>query len=186
MKDKDIIELCLLKDEKAIDEIGNKYGSYLRTIAYNIISNNLDVEEIINDSYLIAWEKIPFDKPLNLKYYLAKIVRNLSFKRIEYLNAMKRNSELNVILSEIEDFVSDESSNVEKAILISEVTNVINSFLDTLSSIECSIFIARYYYFMSIKDISVKYNTSERKVKYCISKIKKKLRKIFEKEGYIK
>ena len=87
MEDTQIVALFFARSEEAISETSKKYGRYLKTIAGNVLPSSEDVEEILNDVYLAAWNSIPPNRPPVLKYYLSRIVRNLSFKRIEYLTA---------------------------------------------------------------------------------------------------
>lgn len=90
MEDTQIVELFFSRSEEAISETSRKYGSYLRTIAHNVLPDSQDVEEVVNDVYLAAWNSIPPKCPPVLKYYLSRVARNLSFKRVEYLTAEKR------------------------------------------------------------------------------------------------
>ena len=89
MEDNQIIELFWNRDEKAISETGRKYGSYCQSIAFNILHNNEDSEECVNDTWLKAWDSIPPQRPSNLRLFLAKITRNLSFNRYNANTAKK-------------------------------------------------------------------------------------------------
>ena len=59
MEDTQIVELFFSRSEEAISETSRKYGSYLRTIAHNVLPDSQDVEEVVNDVYLAAWNSIP-------------------------------------------------------------------------------------------------------------------------------
>jgi RNA polymerase sigma-70 factor (ECF subfamily) len=61
----------------------------------------------------------------------------------------------------------------------------LNAFLGTLDRRTCAIFVARYYYAVSLKDLARQYAFSERQIKYMLEKTRKKLRKYLEKEGAI-
>lgn len=93
MDDKQIVDLFFNRDERAIKETDKKYGKLCLRIADNILSNREDAEECVNDAYLAAWKKIPPECPGNLSAFISKIVRNLSLKRLEFLNAKKRSAE---------------------------------------------------------------------------------------------
>ena len=54
MEDCEIIGLFLDRSEDAIRAAAQKYGSYCRTIAGNILGNWQDVEECLNDTWLAA------------------------------------------------------------------------------------------------------------------------------------
>ena len=87
MEDPDIISLFFDRNETAIAMTKQKYESYLRTIAYNILHNNEDCEESLNDTYLAAWNTIPPQKPEVLSAYLAKLTRRIS------IDIFRRNKE---------------------------------------------------------------------------------------------
>lgn len=46
MEDKEIVDLYWARQEQAIEETERKYGRYLRSIAYHILNNTEDTEEI--------------------------------------------------------------------------------------------------------------------------------------------
>ena len=73
MEDTQIVELFFSRSEEAISETSRKYGSYLRTIAHNVLPDSQDVEEVVNDVYLAAWNSIPPKCPPVLKYYLSRV-----------------------------------------------------------------------------------------------------------------
>ena len=76
MDDKHIIDLYNQRNEKAISETADKYGSFLYSIAYNLTSIHEDSEEIVNDTYLNTWNSIPPSNPSSLRAYLGRITRN--------------------------------------------------------------------------------------------------------------
>ena len=59
MNDKDIIQLYLNRDQRALSATAKKYGKYCTSIAKNILGNNEDAEECVNDTYLSTWNSIP-------------------------------------------------------------------------------------------------------------------------------
>ena len=46
MNDKDIIQLYLNRDQRALSATAKKYGKYCTSIAKNILGNNEDAEEL--------------------------------------------------------------------------------------------------------------------------------------------
>jgi RNA polymerase sigma-70 factor (ECF subfamily) len=59
MQDKQIIELYFNRDETAIAITTEKYGNYMFKIAFNILGDEEDVNEVLNDTYLSVWNSIP-------------------------------------------------------------------------------------------------------------------------------
>ena len=90
MEDKSIIELYFARNEQAINETSAKYGKLCYSIAHNILNNNEDTEECVNDTYLALWNTIPPAHPENLLPYIYKIVRNISFDKLDFSLREKR------------------------------------------------------------------------------------------------
>lgn len=84
MEDLQIIELFFQRSEEAVSQTDRKYGRFLRSVAGRILSIPEDSEEVVNDTYLVAWNKIPPEVPKALKYYLSRITRNLALSRFDY------------------------------------------------------------------------------------------------------
>ena len=80
MEDLQIIELFFQRSEEAVSQTDRKYGRFLRSVAGRILSIPEDSEEVVNDTYLVAWNKIPPEVPKALKYYLSRITRNLALR----------------------------------------------------------------------------------------------------------
>lgn len=183
MDDTQIIELYFGRSESAIWETAKKYGAYLNQISYQILRCREDTEEIVEDTYLAAWNTIPPTRPLVLRHFLSRITRNLSFNRLDYLTAKQRNRHMAVLLSELEDCVEDTGQNPEEQYQTREIAKVINRFLKNLSTEECRIFLCRYFYSMTIPEIAEKYGLKQRTVKYRLNLLRKSLKMQLEKEG---
>lgn len=83
MDEKGIMRLYFDRNERAIDETSRKYGKYCFSIAHNILSNREDAEEIVNDTYLDAWNSIPPHRPNSLALFLRKITLQTLIKQIQ-------------------------------------------------------------------------------------------------------
>ena len=183
MEDTQIVALFFSRSEEAVSETSKKYGSYLKTIARNILPSPEDAEEIVNDVYLAVWESIPPKHPTMLKYYLSRIARNLCFKRIEYLAAGKRGGNAEVLLSELEECIPDPCRNMDEILEAKELGRQLNHFLGTMDSCDRRLFLSRYYYAMTAPELAEKYGCSERQVKYRLGKMRKELKHTLQKEG---
>ena len=94
MEDKDIIDLYFARNESALEETSKKYEAGLTHISKNILKDVHEAGECFNDTLLAAWNHIPPERPDNLFAYLAKMVRYISFGRLDYHNAQKRSANL--------------------------------------------------------------------------------------------
>lgn len=185
MHDDKIVSLYFARDEAAIRETEKKYGKYLSKIAYNILYNTEDCRESVNDTYLSAWKSIPPQKPDVLSAYLAKITRRISIDILRRKNRGKRfPSEYMVSLSELEETLSG-SNATEEEIDTRLLADSINRYLKTLPVEARDIFIGRYYFTDSIKDIAAYSHMSEAKVKSLLYRTRNKLRLYLEKEGFL-
>lgn len=180
MEDSRIIELYFARDEAAISLTNQKYGRYLKSIAYNILQNEEDSDECVNDTYINAWNSIPPKKPNRLQTYLGKITRNISLNLIEKHNALKRgNNQVSLALDELSECIPNNDNAFEDA----ELTELINRFLRSLSSEACKVFVLRYWYVYSSAEISQLCKISESNVNVSLFRTRKKLKAFLEKEG---
>ena len=183
MDDTQIIDLYFGRCESAISETARKYGAYLNQVSYNILRCREDTQEVVEDTYLAAWNRIPPTRPLALKHFLCRITRNLSFNRLDYLTAGQRNSHMAVLLSELEECLEDPGQNPEQQFQSREAVKTINRFLKSLSEEDCRIFLCRYYYSMTLPEIAEKCALKQRTIKYRLGLLRKSLKKQLEKEG---
>ena len=130
MDDKQIIRLFFERSEQAITELSQKYGDLCMKIARSILNDHQDAEECVNDAYLGAWNSIPPQSPDPLRAYICRIVRNRSLKKLRANTAIKRGSQFEVSLSELEDCIPDNS--MDEQLSISELSAQINAFLAAL------------------------------------------------------
>ncbi|MDE7297814.1 MAG: RNA polymerase sigma factor [Lachnospiraceae bacterium] len=185
MDNEKIVELYLLRDESAITETAEKYGSRLRALALGITADRQIAEECENDTYLEAWNSIPPHEPRSYLYaFLARITRHIALNCCRERSRLKRSALLCELSSEVEQCIpapDDTECRLESIAL----GKAINSFLGTLAEEKRNVFLRRYWYFDSVADISRRYSLSQSKVKTMLFRIRNQLREYLEKEGYI-
>ena len=183
MEDDQIIGLYWERSEAAISETAKKYGRYCRRIAFNILQNDTDSEECVNDAYLRAWNVIPPHRPNSLSAYLGKITRNLSLNRYRHNTAQKRGLwQTSAILDELEDCVPA-PGDVEQIVDDIVLVEVLNRFLAALPEDSRKVFMRRYWYFNSVKEIAKGFGMSESRVKMTLLRARNSLKAQLEKEG---
>lgn len=175
MDDKEIIQMFRDRDENALAVISKKYGPYCFAIARNILGNQEDAEECVSDAYLNLWNSIPPAEPEALSVYLGKIVRNLSFNLYKKKKAKKRGyGQIPVVLDELSELISNTStaeSQWNEKLLIESI----NEFLAVLPEKKRTIFVLRYWYSYSIKEIAQKFGMPENTVTVQLKRTRKKL-----------
>jgi RNA polymerase sigma factor (sigma-70 family) len=183
LHDSEIIDLFFERSDQAIVELSKKYGALCRKVSQNILNNVLDAEECVNDAFLGAWNTIPPQRPNPLRTYICRIVRNLSIKKYHANTSMKRNSFYDVALDELEECLPS-PVNVEKELAAKELTDLLDSFLDTLDKGNRILFMRRYWYSDSISDIASGLQISKNSVTVRLFRIREKLKKYLREEGF--
>ena len=182
MEDLEIVALFLDRSENAIKEADLKYGRYCYSIANRILNNEEDAKEVVNDTYLKAWNTIPPNEPDPLSAYLGMISRQTAINKYKERNREKRGGGLvNKALDELAYCIpeSRECDIVDKMFL----GKVMNAFLDALPKKTRMIFMRRYWYMDSIFQIASSFNMSESSVKMTLLRTRSKLKKYLKEEG---
>lgn len=183
MKDIEIVELYWNRDETAITATANTYSSYCYSIAYNILNNKEDAEECINDTWLGAWNSIPPQRPEQLSTYLGKLTRNFALNRYKLQNAQKRcANQVALALSELDGCIPSQQ-NIEQVLDEMALVSALNKFLYAQPRTERNIFVGRYWYLYSIRELAEGYRMRESKVTSLLYRMRKKLKLHLEKEG---
>lgn len=182
MEDNQIIELYWQRSESAIAETAKKYGKLCRHIAMNIVGNLSDAEECENDTYVATWNAIPPTRPNVFSSFLTKIVRNIALNRYEYNKAQKRNNEFDLVLDELESCVAGKST-VESAYEEGMLATMLDEFLEQLPKEKRVMFVRRYWYSDTVKDIAKRLQISESKVKTTLFRTRNELQDFLAARG---
>ena len=177
IQDGEIIKLFFERSEQAIRELETKYGHACFKLSFNILGNRQDAEECVNDAYLGVWNAIPPAKPDPLLSYVLKIVRNLSLKKYWKERAEKRNSAYTISIHEIELFIATPNT-TESEIDARELAKMIEEFLDMQTTENRVIFMRRYWFSDSYKDIANQIGLSEKAVSVRLTRIRRNLREL--------
>lgn len=185
MQDENIVALYWQRDEAAIRETEQKYGTYLTKIAYNILANVEDSQESVNDTYLKAWNSMPPHWPSVLSTYLGKITRQVSIDIFRKRSSAKRKtSAYAVSLSELESCVSGGDTTGEDVDL-HLLAEAISAYLRTVSPEARNTFVVRYYFMDSLRELAEDFSMSESKVKSLLYRTRMGLKTYLEKEGFV-
>ena len=185
MEDNKIVDLYWMRNENAISETAAKYGKYCYAIAYNILGHAEDAKESVNDTYLGAWNAMPPHRPTVLRTFLGKIARRVSLKRWRDGSREKRGGgEVALALDELSECVPSKAS-VEEEIIAAELAETLNRFVSGLPDTERQVFICRYWYLDSIKDIAKRHGVSQGCIKTNLCRNRKKLYRILKREVLI-
>ncbi len=176
-----IIDLLYKRDEEALVYIKQLYGVGIKDIAYNLLKNREDAEEVLSDTLMTVWNNVPPDNPVNLPGYIFKAARNNALETYRK-NHRKKRSAVTVCIDELEDCAGGDD--VESQIEEKHLSALIDSFLSGLDTESRRIFICRYFYNMEYKEIANRYGMGLSRVKMSVKRTKDKLKEFLQKEGY--
>ena len=183
MEDEQILDLYFSRSEQAIGETAVKYGPYCHSIAFHVLENMEDAEECVSDTWLSAWNAIPPKRPSPFSAVLGRITRNLSIDRWRRNRAMKRGGcQVELALEELKDCVSGAGS-LESDLIRRETLGAVNRFLGELNTVERNVFLCRYWYLESSREIGEHTGFSQAKVRSMLHRIRGRLDTYLEKEG---
>lgn len=185
MDDSEIIELFLARDEKALSASSEKFGTYCKTIARNILKNEEEADECVNAVYLKAWESIPPKKPPVLASFFGKLTKHHALNLLKGSERQKRGGKgtTDLVFDELEECISDKFS-VEGELERKELIEAINRFLFKCSDTNRKVFVLRYWYCADISYIANYFGISENNAMVILSRTRKKLKEYLIKEGF--
>ena len=166
MEDKILIERLKRKDEKAFDKIQYKYAALVKYVAYDILYDIEDVNDICQITFTKFYQNIDNFKGGSLKYYLVQIAKNEA-----YMLLRSRNNETKYLS--------------EKGYLDSSIIETLNNDIwlniaKILTKEEFDVFILHFAFSFNFNEISKVLNKSKTRChdiyKIGLNKVKKIMR----------
>jgi RNA polymerase sigma-70 factor (ECF subfamily) len=165
--------LALLKkgDQEALREIINKYHDKLFSVANRICNNPADAEEILQDVYMIALNKIDrFEERSTLSTWLYRITVNAALMKLRSQRTTKSNLPIDgytALLGEDENVLrfNEEVRSPDDTLMTKEFYEKIRDSVQTLPEIYQSVFYLRDVQGYSIKETSEMLHTTPAAIK---------------------
>jgi RNA polymerase sigma-70 factor (ECF subfamily) len=180
MEDREIIDLLWARVETAVSALADKYGRLVYQLSRNIVGSDEDASECVNDTWHNAWRAIPPEKPSKLQAFFGRITRNLALDRYAYNNAQKRNARLETAMDEYWECIPNGEALIEDRILLKDL---LNRFLDSLDKQTRIIFLQRYWYICTAKEIARNVGLSESNVNVILHRARNRFKRYLQKEG---
>ncbi len=182
MDDAKIIKLLFARAETAIDALAHRFGAQLYRIAMNILRSPRDAEECVNDTYLALWNAIPPERPDPLCAYTYRTGRNIALKKRRSNTAKMRDSTYDLSLDELAGCIPDDR--LWETLDAKELGRAIDRFLDTQSKENRILFVKRYWFGDSVKQIAGDTGLRDGTVSVRLNRIRNALKGYLQKEGY--
>ena len=176
MNDNEIVELYLSRNEEAINQTAQKYGSKLRNIANSILNDRETAKECMNDAYLETWELIPPHEPRNYLFaFVGRIVRHIALNVCKKNSRQKRYALYCELTQEMQECIPAKDD-IEAEVEVKYLSSLIDEFLETCTEEQQNVFVRRYWYFDSVSQIAKTYGFSQSKVKTMLFRMRSELK----------
>ncbi len=182
MEDSTIIRLLFDRAETAISALGEKFGRRLKSLALNILGSIRDAEECVSDTYFAIWNAIPPKQPESLAGFVYKTGRNQALKRLRADTAQKRDDRYDLSLEELAGCIPGPA--LEAQVEARELGLAIDGFLAGQPRTNRVIFLRRYWFGDSVRDIGRALGMTENAVTLRLRRVREQLRTYLIKEGY--
>ncbi len=183
IKETELIELLRRDVQRGMALLIDCYGGAVKSICSHILRNcdSSIIEDSVQDTFVSLWEKLTGDdcRVQNLKSYVYQCARN------QALTDMKKiREEQNLSLEEfqytgVEELVSTSRTATEKQAEVSIGFQCVHNILDEIGEPDRTIFVLRYFYNYTVKEISrhmkIKEDNVESKIRRCKQRLKTKL-----------
>ncbi len=181
MQDPDIELLESFKkgDTQAFEQLVVKYKDKISKTVYSIINNAQDVDDVVQDVFLIVYESVHSFKGKSLfSTWLYRVTVNRCFyelkKRKNKFLSIEHNLNGNNTLN-ISDVLRSHEQNIVDKMVNDEIRETIHKVLDTLPEKYRVIFILKNINGLSYKEISETMNISMDKVKVWLFRARQQL-----------
>ncbi|MBE6924811.1 MAG: sigma-70 family RNA polymerase sigma factor [Ruminococcaceae bacterium] len=178
MEDKDILALLWNRVEQAISAMVERYGRRLHLTAANLLHDQQDAEECVSDTYMAVWDAIPPKRPNCLSAYVYRTGRNIALNKLRARTTQKRGG-YELSLDELEGCIP--APCMENSM---ELGQALNQYLSTLNKDTRAIFLRRFWFGDSVKDIAKDFSMTESAISVRLNRAKAGLRSYLKKEGY--
>ena len=182
MEDAQILFLFNARNEAAITESRRKFGPLISALALRLLQSREDAEETENDTYWKVWNAVPPAQPLPLAPYFSAVCRRTALDRLRKRTRTKRGAGVwEESLSELEEAIPDGDDGRSYADVIA-LKKALNVFLSSLTPDARLIFLRRYWWFCSVKEIARDLRMTEGAVKMSLSRTRNKLKTFLKEE----
>lgn len=167
------------KDQRAFEEVIEKYTDFVSAIVYNTSKGSLskeDMEETVTDIFVTLWKNTDHIIDDKLKGYICRIAKTRTLNKISSVTAHRL---LNIDDYDPEDDFSI-SAEVEKKQLINELREIISE----IAMPDREIIIRYYYYSQNTARIAEVMNLNPNTVKAKLRRSRDKIKTKLIERGY--
>lgn len=154
MDDSIILEHYLNGNPEAFELCMQKYGTECIGMAMGILNDGPDSEKCVNEVMTEAYELLPLRVPNDLRTWMLKSVRNRAVFTYLSMPQSRRDIGLSQTVQEVSALVLPEMED-------EEIGSLLSVFLRSLEPLPRKLFVGRYWYNYSAKELAATYGMTE-------------------------
>lgn len=177
MTEETILRKLRARDPAGLEALMDRYLPYVSAIVWNILRDCMspqDGEEVASDVFLAAWEQAGDLRPGHVKGWLGVVARNKAKNRLRRCG--------HTLPLEEDALELPDPGTPQEALEREEERRLVRQAVDSLSPQEREIFLRRYYYAQSVKEVSAAMELNEATVKTKLHRGRLKLKELLTKE----
>ncbi|MCH8290806.1 sigma-70 family RNA polymerase sigma factor [Candidatus Poribacteria bacterium] len=177
-QENDLIKRCQSGDQQAMEQIVRQYQNQVYNIAYGMLRNSEDAQDIMQEVFLRVWDKIrQFQFKSRFSTWLYRIVKNLS---INEKNRQRRRQTSPMEMDDSQAWVPIDTMTPEKEALLVEKHELMKVALAQLKKDYRTILVLREMETLSYEELSEVLGCSLGRVKSRLHEARMELRNILK------
>ncbi len=177
-QENDLIKRCQSGDQQAMEQIVRQYQNQVYNIAYGMLRNSEDAQDIMQEVFLRVWDKIrQFQFKSRFSTWLYRIVKNLS---INEKNRQRRRQTSPMEMDDSQAWVPIDTMTPEKEALLVEKQELMKVALAQLKKDYRMILVLREMETLSYEELSKVLGCSLGRVKSRLHEARMELRNILK------
>ena len=177
-QENDLIKRCQSGDQQAMEQIVRQYQNQVYNIAYGMLRNSEDAQDIMQEVFLRVWDKIrQFQFKSRFSTWLYRIVKNLS---INEKNRQRRRQTSPMEMDDSQAWVPIDTMTPEKEALLVEKQELMKVALAQLKKDYRTILVLREMETLSYEELSEVLGCSLGRVKSRLHEARMELRNILK------
>ena len=175
-----IIDQAKHGDEKAFNQLYNRYCKLIRYIIFDIVKDDIITQDLVSVTFTKAFSKLDFYRnPISFEAWLKTIAVNTT---IDYLrHTMDEDKNYSIDDEDNTLQLTEVSLDPESDMIKTEDIEQLKVALSRLRSKYRNLLELRYYQGLSYKELSAKLDIPVGTIKSDLSKAKRKLKELFHK-----
>ena len=168
------------KDQKAFEEIIEKYTPLVSAIIYNVSKNSLskeEMEETVTDVFVTLWKNADNIIDDKLKGYICRIAKTRALNKISSVNSHQ--------LLNIDDYDPEDDFSISAEVEKNELASELREIISQIDMPDREIIIRYYYYSQNTSKIAEVMNINQQTVKTKLWRTRDKIKSKLIERGYI-